>query len=189
MNINRYAVRSGVFATVYLVVAWTAAGPLEMSPIMLPALVMAALWLVAQSRFGMLRFDVIMLATASAVAATLNGAGLLLSLTYAMVATIPAVLFVMMLSRMLPGYWLGHGRRPNGVVAGRLAASAAVAAVAGVVLSAVVDPDAMTAGGSVWAVVRDTALIMLVVWVSRQYRLSKQPDGGGPRRGGLSVVR
>jgi hypothetical protein len=189
MSINRYAVRSGAFAAAYLVVAWSAAGPLSMSPIMLPAVVLAALWLVAQHRFGMFRFDVIMLATAAAVAATLNGSGLLLSLTYAMVATIPAVLFVMMLNRTLPGYWLGHGRRSRNVVLTRLAGSAAVAAMAGVVLAAVVDPDAMTAAGSVWILLRDTALIMLAVWVSRQYRLSKEPDGGGTRKGGLSVVR
>ncbi|BAL88918.1 hypothetical protein AMIS_36980 [Actinoplanes missouriensis 431] len=186
MNIQNYALRSAVFAAVYTTVAWAAAGPLALSPIMLPAVAIAALWLVAQSRFGRHRYDVIMLATATAVAATLHGAGLLLALTYAVAGTIPAVLFMMMLNRMLPGYWLGHGdrfRRRNAVT-GRLAASAAVAAVAGVVLVEIIDPEAATAGWATFAAVRDTALIMLVVWAARSYRLSKEP-----RRGPLSVVR
>ncbi|MEU4695463.1 hypothetical protein [Actinoplanes sp. NPDC023714] len=186
MSINRYAARSAAFAAAYLVVAWAAAGPLSMSPIMLPAVAVAALWLIAQSHYGRYRLDVIMLGTAAAVAATLNGAGLLLSLTYAVVATIPAVLFVMMMNRMLPGYWLGHGDRfrSRGTVLSRFAGASALAAVAGVVLQKVVDPEALTAAGAVGVAVRDTALIMLVVWVSRQYRLAKQP-----RRGPLSVVR
>ncbi|MBB2948721.1 hypothetical protein FB565_008504 [Actinoplanes lutulentus] len=186
MSINSYPVRSGAFAAGYLLIAWAVAGPLSLSPIMLPAVAVAALWLVAQNKYGRHRLDVIMLATAAAVAATLNGAGLLLALTYAVVATIPGVLFVMMLNRMLPGYWLGHGdrfRQRNAVFA-RLAASAGAAAFSGVVLQTVVDPEALTFGGSVFVTIRDTALIMLVVWAVRQYRLSKEPQ-----RGGLSVVR
>ncbi|BBH68861.1 hypothetical protein ACTI_55460 [Actinoplanes sp. OR16] len=186
MSINRYAARSAAFAAAYLVVAWAAAGPLSMSPVMLPAVAVAALWLLAQSRFGNHRFDVIMLATASAVAATLNGAGLLTSLTYAMVAAIPAVLFVMMMSRLLPGYWLGHGDRfrQRSVVLTRFAAAAALAAVSGVILQKVVDPDALSTAAAIWMAFRDTALVMLVIWVSRQYRLAKEP-----RRGPLTVVR
>lgn len=186
MSTNNYVVRSAALAVGYLGVAWAATGPLAMSPVVLPAVAVAALWLVAQARYGRHRFDVITLATATAVAATLNGAGLLLSLTYAVVGTIPAVLFVMTLNRMLPGYWLGHGDRfrRRGVVLGKLAAASAVAAVTSAVLREVVDPSSMTAGGAVFAAIRDTLLVMLVVWTARSYRLSRRP-----RRGALSVVR
>ncbi|WP_229075499.1 hypothetical protein [Actinoplanes sp. DH11] len=182
---HRYATTSALFAAGYLAVAYTAAGPLSMSPIMLPALAVGALWLLAQAGYGRFRLDVIMLTTAAAVAATLNGAGFLLALTYAVVAAIPAVLFAMAMNRLLPGWWLGHGDRfrARGFVFGRLATASALAAVANAVLLAVVDADTASAG-AVFHAARDTLLVMLMVWAARSYRLSKEP-----RRGGLSVVR
>jgi hypothetical protein len=183
MSIPRYALRSAAFAAAYLAAFLaTAATPVwPLSP-----LVAGAIWLAAQSGFARRRFDVIMLATVAAVAATLEGAGLLMSATVAVWAVVPALLFAMLLERWLPGYWLGHGdrfRRPHAEL-GSLAGVAALTAAAGVVLTGVIDSTALGAVNVVFHVVRDTAALMLVTLAVRMVRRSRSP-----RRSGLTVVR
>ena len=184
MNISRYATRSAVFAAGYLLVAWAAAGPLEMSPVVLPPIALAALWLVAQARFALHRLDVIMVATTAAVAATLTGDVLLASLTFAVSATNPPVVFAALMNRWLPGYWQGHGGRRNSRdTLGKLAGAAAAAALAGVVLQQVTDPGSGLLGATV-QLLRDAAVVALVIGGARSYRRGREPQ-----RGGLSVVR
>jgi hypothetical protein len=179
----RYALRSAAFAAAYLV-AFLAAAATPYWP--LPPLVAGAVWLAAQTGSARRRFDVIMLATAAAVAATLEGAGLLLSATVAVWAVVPALIFAMLLERWLPGYWLGHGdrfRRPRAAL-GPLAGAAALTATAGVVLIGVIDTAALGPVNAVFHLVRDTASLMLVTLAVRLVRRSRSP-----RRAGLTVVR
>jgi hypothetical protein len=178
----RYALRSAAFAAAYLAASLAAAAT-PFSP--LPPLVVGAVWLTAQTGHVRRRFDVIMLATAAAVAATLEGAGLLMSATVAVWAVVPALVFAMLLERRLPGYWLGHGdrfRRPRAAL-GALAGAAALAAGAGVVLTGVIDTafDPVTV---MVHLVRDTLVLTLVTLAVRAVRRSR-----APRRSGLTVVR
>ena len=185
MNVSRYATRSAVFAAGYLLTAWAAAGPLELSPVALPPVAVAVLWLLAQARFARHRLDVIMLATTAAVAATLTGDGLLASLTSAVGAAIPAVLFAALMNRWLPGYWPGHGDRfrRSRATLGRLAGAATAAALCGVVLQQVMDPGTSLLGGA-FQLIRDAMVITLVIAGTRSYRRSREPQ-----RGVLSTVR
>ncbi|MBG0561000.1 hypothetical protein [Actinoplanes aureus] len=185
----RYAARTAAFAAVYLA-AFLASGPLGPA-VLVPPIAVAALWLVAQSRYGLRRFDVIALTTASMVAATLEGAGILLCLAVAVWAVAPAVLFAVLLERWLPGYWLGHGdrfRRPRASL-GRLAGAAALTAVAGLVIQEVTNPGT----GSVAAglqLLRDTAAIVLPILAVRAVRRTRAGRRTrSPRRGALSMVR
>jgi hypothetical protein len=177
--ILRYAARTAAFAAVYLV-AFRASGPLGLALIVPPAVV-GALWLAAQSRYALRRFDVIALATVSMVAATLEGADVLTAAAVGVGAVVPALLFAVLLDRWLPGYWLGHGdrfRRTRTAVA-RLAGAAALTAVTALVLQAVTRPgvEPLLAG---LQLVRDTAVIVLLTLATRAVR---RP------RGALSVVR
>jgi hypothetical protein len=178
----RYVLRSAVFVTVYLVVFVFAA----LIPVLsLTALVAGAVWLTAQAGFGLRRFDVIMLATASMVGATLHGAGLMMSAAVAVWAVLPALLFAVLLDRWLPGYWLGHGdrfRRPS-VAFLRLAGAATLTAVSGAVLWTVIDTG-FDPGAAVLLAVRDTALLLLAPLAVNTVRRWRSP-----RRAGFTVVR
>jgi hypothetical protein len=178
----RYALRSAAFAAAYLA-AFLAAAATPFWP--LAPLVAGAIWLAAQTGSGRRRFDVIMLATTAAVAATLEGAGLLMSLTVAVWAVVPALVFATLLERWLPGYWRGHGdrfRRPRAAL-GPLAGAAALTAAAGAVLTGVIDTgsDPVTA---MFALARDTAALFLATLTVRVFRRSRSPH-----RAGLTVVR
>ncbi|MEU4427979.1 hypothetical protein AB0F81_45775 [Actinoplanes sp. NPDC024001] len=178
----RYAARTAGFAAAYLVAFW-AAGPLGLA-LLVPPLVVAAVWLAAQARFGLRRFDVIALATTVMVAASLEGAGLLLAATVGIGAVLPALLFAILLERWLPGYWRGHGdrfRRSRDAVA-RLAGVAALTAAAGVVLQEVTNPGTGLLQLGV-TLLRDTAVLVLLTLATRAVRRTREP------RRGLSVVR
>ncbi|MEU4626704.1 hypothetical protein AB0G04_42820 [Actinoplanes sp. NPDC023801] len=180
MSNPRYAVRSALFAAAYLA-ACLAAAATPFAPV--PPLAAGAIWLAAQSGHGRRRLDVIMLATAAAVAATLEGAGLLMAATVAVWAVVPALAFAMLLERWLPGYWRGHGdrfRRPRAAL-GPLAGAAALSAAAGVILAGVIDTglDPATAA---FHLSRDTAALILLTLGVRALRHSRKP-----RRPGLVV--
>jgi hypothetical protein len=182
VSIPRYALRSAAFAAAYLA-AFLAVAATPFSP--LPPLAVGAIWLAAQTGFARRRFDVILLATTAAVAATLEGASLLLSFTVAVWAVVPALVFAMLLERWLPGYRQGHGdrfRRPRAALA-RLAGAAALAAATGVVLTGVIDTgfDPVTV---LVHLVRDAIALTLVTLAVRAVRRSRSP-----RRPGLTVVR
>lgn len=178
----RYVLRSAVFVAVFL------AGFLITPSIpVFPAapLVVGAIWLTAQAGHGLRRFDVIMLATAAAVGATFQGAGLFLSLTIAVWAVLPSLLFAVLLDRLLPGYWRGHGdrfRRPGAALL-RLAGIAFLTAAAGTVIWAVIDtgseglPPPVPFG-------RDLVMLFLVPLAVNTLRRLRSP-----RRAGLTVVR
>ncbi|MEV0903118.1 hypothetical protein [Actinoplanes sp. NPDC049802] len=175
MSLPRYALRSAAFAAVFLTAALTLGAPLAV----------AALWLTAQHRYAHRRHDVVMLATAAMVWATLEGAGLLMSAVVAVATVVPALLYAVLLQRWLPGYWLGHGdrfRRPRAAL-GRLAASAALAAGAAAVLSAVID-TAFSPLTAALFLAGNTAALMLAPLAVRAARRSREP-----RRAALSVVR
>lgn len=178
----RIALRSAVFAAVYLaafmITAMVPAFPL-------PPLVVAAVWLTVQTGHVRRRFDVIALTTTAMVAASLEGAGLLLAAAVAVWAVVPALLFAVLMERWLPGYWRGHGdrfRRPR-VALVRLAGAAALTAAGSVVLLGVMDTD-LAVGSAVLPFVRDTAVLMLAPLAVRAARRVRSP-----RRAGLSVVR
>lgn len=178
----RYVLRSAVFVTVYL------AGFLitPLIPVFpLAPLVVGGIWLTAQAGYGLRRFDVIMLATASAVGATVQDAGLLLSLTIAAWAVLPSLLFAVLMDRWLPGYWRGHGdrfRRPATAMLS-LAGIAFLTAAAGTVLWAVIDtgndglPPPVPFG-------RDLVMLFLAPLAVNTVRRLRSP-----RRAGLTVVR
>ncbi|GAA1621948.1 hypothetical protein [Actinoplanes couchii] len=135
-----YALRSAAFTAAYLTVFLTSA-VLPWFPV--PTLAVAAVWLTAQTGYGRRRLDVIMLATAAAVGATLNGASLLMCVVVALIAVLPALLFAVLLQRLLPGYWLGHGdrfRNPRAALA-RMAVIAPATAAAGAVMETVAGTD------------------------------------------------
>lgn len=167
--IARYAARTAAFAMVYLVTFW-ASGPLGLA-LLVPPTVVGALWLAAQSRYGLRRFDVIALATTSMVAATLEGANLLAAAVAAVWAVGPALLFAVLLDRWLPGYWLRHGDRfrSSRTSAGRLAGAATLTALAALVLHAVVTPGTEPLLAAV-QLVRDTTAIMLLTFAARAVR-------------------
>jgi hypothetical protein len=177
----RIALRSAVFAAAYLatlmITAMVPAFPL-------PPLVVAAVWLTVQTGHVRRRFDVIALTTVAMVAATLEGAGLLLSATVAVWAVVPALGFAVLMERWLPGYWQGHGdrfRRPR-VALGRLAAAAALTAGGSVVLLGVIDTDLALASAAL-PFVRDTAVLMLVPLAVRAVRRARSPHRA--RRSGV----
>jgi hypothetical protein len=178
----RYVLRSAVFVTVYL------AGFLitPLIPVFpLAPLVVGGIWLTAQAGFGLRRFDVIMLATATAVGATVQDAGLLMSLAVAVWAVLPALLFAVLLERRLPGYWLAHGdrfRRPA-VALLSLAGIAFLAATAGTVIGAVIDTGSDGLPAPV-PFARDVVLLFLVPLAVNTVRRLRSP-----RRAGLTVVR
>ncbi|MEV6305891.1 hypothetical protein AB0M02_41210 [Actinoplanes sp. NPDC051861] len=181
---NSYAARAAAFATAYVAVFWASAEYLAPVPALIPPIAVGALWLVAQTRFAKRRLDVIALATAGAVAATLQGAGLLMCLVVAAGAVAPPLLFAVLLQRWLPGYWLGHGDRFRSTRAalGRLAGAAALAAVTGFALyglslSSISVAEALLQLGGV------TAVLVLAVLAVRATRRTRNP------RGNLSVVR
>lgn len=178
----RYALRSAAFAVAYLPAFWVTA---LVPAFPLPPLVVAGVWLVVQAGHVPRRFDVIALATAAMVGATVQGAGLLMSAAVAVWAVLPALLFAVLLERWLPGYWRGHGdrfRRPRAAL-GRLATAAALAAGASLVLHGVIDTELLP-GGAALQFARDAAVLVLVPLAVRAVRRARSP-----RRTGLSVVR
>lgn len=183
MTALRYALRSASFAAAYLTIFLTGA-VLPWFPV--PAITVAAVWLTAQTAFGRRRLDVIMLATAAAVGATLNGSGLLGCLVTAVVATVPALLFAAGMERLLPGYWLGHGdrfRQPRAAVT-RLAVLAPVTAAAGVVLQGVADTG-LAAGPAAVHFAIGAITLFLAPFTVRAIRTRSDENG----RRHLTVVR
>lgn len=182
MSNSRYALRSALFVVAYLA-AFLIAAVTPFSP--LSPLVVGAIWLTAQTGHARRRFDVIMLATVAAVAATLTGAGLLMAATLAISAVVPALVFAVLLERRLPGYWLGHGdrfRHPR-VALGPLVGAAALTAAAGGVLSGVIDPAVDPIAVPAY-LVRDAVVLTLVTLGVRGARRARSPQ-----RSGLTVVR
>ncbi|GIF16810.1 hypothetical protein [Actinoplanes teichomyceticus] len=175
MTVARYAARTAVFAAAYLLVHWVGTLLPGFSP-----LAVAAVWLLAQGRWGLRRFDVITLGTVTAVSATVAGAGLLLSLALAATVTLPALLFATLVERRLPGWWQGHGDRfrPRRDRVGRLAAVAALSAAACLVLRAVT-ATGLSGSGLVLAALCDTATILLLTLAGRALRRSRGPRAGG----------
>ena len=178
----RHVLRSAVFAAAYLA-AFLVSALIPVFPV--PPLLVGGIWLTVQAGHVPRRLDVIAMSTMAMVAATLQGAGLLLSAAVAVWSVVPALIFAVLLEQWLPGYWQGHGdrfRRPQ-VALGRLAGAAALTAAASLVLRGVIDTDiAPVAVGLQF--VRDAAVLMLVPLAVRVLRRSR-----APRRTGLSVVR
>ncbi|GAA4946167.1 hypothetical protein [Actinoplanes utahensis] len=178
---SRYAVRTAVFAATHLALFLAAA---HVPYLPLAPLVVAAFWLTAQTRYDRRRLDVIALATTVMVGATLDGAGLLMCATVAIAEVVPALLFAVLLQRWRP------------VSAGRLAASAMLAATAAAVLRGVIDPGAGTAADA-FGFARDAVLLLLLTFVVRPRRrptpapqTPEAPTKREPtRRGHLTVVR
>ncbi|GIF44965.1 hypothetical protein Axi01nite_92760 [Actinoplanes xinjiangensis] len=178
----RYALRSAMFVTVYLA-GFLIAPLVPVFP--LAPLVVGGVWLTAQAGYRRRRFDVIMLATATAVGATLQGAGLLLSLAIVGWAVLPSLLFAILLNLWLPGYWRGHGdrfRRPSAAVL-PLAGIAVLTAGAGMVIWAVIDVG-FEESAVVVPFVRDVIALFLAPFAVNAYRRLRSP-----RRSGLTVVR
>ncbi|WP_328469540.1 hypothetical protein OHA21_02115 [Actinoplanes sp. NBC_00393] len=183
--ISRYAARTAAFAAAYLAIFWLSG---QLGPVMLlTPIAVGAIWLVAQTRYALRRFDVIALATTSMVAGTLDGAGLLQTFTIGVWAVVPALFFAMLLERWLPGYWLGHGDRFRRTRAsfGRLAGAAALTAVAGLTIQELILPGTGLLHAA-FQLLRDTAIIVLLTLATRAVRRTRQPR---THRGGLSVVR
>ncbi|MFC7533798.1 hypothetical protein [Actinoplanes sp. GCM10030250] len=177
---NGYAVRTAAFAVTYGTIFWASNQSFGPYLFLLPPIAAGALWMVAQTRFGLRRFDVIALATTAAVAATLVGSGLLMSLTAAVWAVLPPLLFATLLQRWLPGYWLGHGdrfRRSRSSFA-KLTGAAALTSAAGAVLHEIVFPGTGLTG-SLIELLRDTVLITLLTLATRAVRRSRHPETGG----------
>ncbi|WP_433795323.1 hypothetical protein [Actinoplanes sp. CA-252034] len=179
MSNPRYALRSAVFVTVYLA-AFLIAPFIPLLP--LAPLVVGAVWLTAQARYGLRRFDVIMLATATAAGATVQGAGLMMSLTVAAWAVLPSLLFAVLLERRLPGYWQAHGDRfrQPAVAVLTLAGIALLTAGAGAVIWGVIDTE--TSFGV--PVARDAVMLVLAPLTVNTVRRRRSPG-----RSGLTVVR
>ncbi|MFC4071106.1 hypothetical protein [Actinoplanes subglobosus] len=182
MSNPRYVLRSAVFVTVYLAAFF---GVLLIPILPLAPVVVAAVWLIAQAGHGLRRFDVIMLATTAAVAATIQGAGLMMSLTVAVWAVLPALLFAVLVERWLPGYWRGHGdrfRRPATALP-LLAGAALLTAAVSAVIWGVIDTGS-SASDAVIPFVRDAAVLFLAPLTVNTVRRLRSP-----RRAGLTVVR
>ncbi|BCJ46314.1 hypothetical protein GCM10010168_59530 [Actinoplanes ianthinogenes] len=181
MTVARHAARTAAFAAAYLLAFW-AGGFLFLSP-----LPVAALWLLAQSRTGRRRFDVIVLATVTAVAATLNGAGPLLAFSLAAAGTLPALLFAVLTDRWAPGWWQGHGDRFRSLRSrlSRLAAAAALSAGTAGLLQAILTPD-ISRYATALATLRDAAAVLLLVLAARTLR--RRPRTPRPT-GALTVIR
>lgn len=182
MNNPRYVLRSAVFVAVFLT-GFLITASIPLFPV--APLVIGGVWLTVQAGYGLRRFDLIMLATAAAVGATVQGAGLLSSITMAIWAVVPALLFAVLLEHRLPGYWRGHGdrfRRPSTALL-PLAGIAALTASAGAVIAAVIEagspglPPLLPFG-------RDLAMLFLVPLAVNTWRRLRSPG-----RAGLTVVR
>lgn len=177
MSNSRYVLRSALFVTAYLAAVLIAAVT-PLSP--LSPLVVGAIWLTAQSAHARRRMDVIMLATAAAVGATLTGAGLLMAATVAASAVAPALIFAMLLERWLPGYWLGHGDRfrPPRTALRPLAGAAALTAAAGGVLAGVIDTTVEPVAALAY-LARDTVVLTLAPLGTRGIRRARSPQRSG----------
>jgi hypothetical protein len=179
MTVARYAARTAAFAAVYLLAYWLGLF------IMFSPLPVAAIWMLAQGRWGLRRFDVITLATVTAASSVAGGSSMPAAFGLAALVTIPALIFAVLVERWLPGWWQGHGDRFR---AGhtrllRLAGAAALSVAGYLVLQAV-----MMSGISVFAVIftlaRDVAALSLVTLAGRAIVRSL-----APRAAGLTVVR
>ncbi|MET0414686.1 MAG: hypothetical protein ABW022_01525 [Actinoplanes sp.] len=190
MNLSRYALRTAGFAALYLLATLAGqATAMETGGIHLlwPAAPVAAVWLVAQARYRLRRFDVIAVGTVAAAAAVLSHS-FLAALVQAGAQVVPALLFAWMLDRWLPGYWLGHGDRfrrlPTTLT--RLAATAAMAGAATAVLQGVLLTASLSPLEAGYLFLRDTTAILLTVLLVRttHQRLTTRT-----RSGRLTVVR
>jgi hypothetical protein len=199
VSLSGYALRAAGFAALYLLA--TAAGQATAVdaggvPLLWPAAPVAGVWLLAQARYGLRRFDVIALSTAAAAVAVLSHS-FLGTLAQAVVQVLPALLFAGLLDRWLPGYWLGHGDRFRRLPATltRLALTAAAAGAAGAVLHSVTLTTSLSALDVGYLFLRDTTAVLLTVLLIRtaRQRLTGRggpADGSGrPNRGGLTIVR
>ncbi|GLY04169.1 hypothetical protein [Actinoplanes sp. NBRC 101535] len=182
MTIARYALRTTAFAAAFLLVSWAASGPVEV----FSSIAVAALWIVAQARAGLRRFDVIALGTTAMVVAVLQGTGMLMALVTAIAVILPAVVFAELLDRWVPGWWQGRADRfrKQDAVLGRIISSAMLAAVTAVVLRGVIDPSGFDLSGTAVALARDGASILILTVAVRAIRQARRP-----RRPVLSVVR
>jgi hypothetical protein len=203
VTLSGYALRAAGFAALYLLA--TPAGQATVVeaggvPLLWPAAPVAVVWLVAQARYGLRRFDVIALSTVAAAAAVLSHS-FLGALVQAATQVLPALLFAVLLNRWLPGYWLGHGDRFRRLPAilTRLALTAATAGAAGAVLHSVALTTSLSALDTGYLFLRDTTAVLLTVLLvrtarqrltGRNRRGGGQADSGGrPNRGGLTIVR
>ncbi|BCY07527.1 hypothetical protein [Actinoplanes sp. L3-i22] len=162
MTVARYAARTAAFAVTYLLAFWAGAF-LFLSP-----LPVAALWMLVQGRWGLRRFDVITLVTATTVAGILGGTHLLSSLGLAAMVTLPALMFAVLVDRWAPGWWQGHGdrfRSPQSRLV-RIAGAAALSVAAYLVLQAVLMPG-ISAFAVIFTLVRDVAAILLLTLAGR----------------------
>ncbi|GIF05712.1 hypothetical protein Asi03nite_32500 [Actinoplanes siamensis] len=156
MTVARYVARIAAFAVVQLL-----AFPFLPLPV-------AAVWMLAQGRWGLRRFDVIALATLTAAATVATGGGTLSGLGAAVAVTAPAVLFAVLVERWAPGWWLRHGDRfrPGRARLARIAAAAALSAVAALVLRAVITPG-MSLSGVLLTLLGETAGTLLLASAAR----------------------
>jgi hypothetical protein len=209
VTLSRYALRAAGFAALYLLATLagqaTAVEPGGV-PLIWPAAPVAVVWLLAQARYGLRRFDVIALSTVAAAVAVLHHS-FLAALVQAAAQVLPALLFAGLLDRLLPGYWRGHGDRFRRlpVALTRLAMTAAAAGAAGAVLHSVALTISLSALDAGYLFLRDTTAVLLTVLLVRTARrrlTDRDRRGGGradggvgqaasgrPNRGGLTIVR
>lgn len=177
MTVARYAARTAGFAVTYLLAFWAGAF-LFLSP-----LPVAALWMLVQGRWGLRRFDVITLVTATTVAGILGGSRLLPSFGLAAMITLPALMFAVLVDRWAPGWWQGHGDRFRSLHTRllRITAAAALSVVAYLVLQAVLMPG-LSAFAVIFTLARDMAAIMLLTLAGRAVarKLSAAPATVAP---------
>ena len=188
MSLSRYALRTAGFAALYLAAVFAGrATAVDGVHLLWPAAAVAAVWLVAQARYRLRRFDVIALATMSVSIGVLNH-GLLGALAGAVPQVAPAALFAVLLNRWVPGYWRGHGDRfrRQGRALARLVAAAATAGLTGAVLHSVVLTTGLPALDAGYVLLRDTTAVLLAVLLARTARQRLTGRSEGP---GLSVVR
>ncbi|KUL39105.1 hypothetical protein [Actinoplanes awajinensis] len=180
MTVTRYAARTAAFAAAYLLAYWAGIPLAVLSPV-----AVAAVWMLAQGRWGLRRFDVITLATLTAASAIAHGAGMLMAFGLAAAVTLPAMIFAVLLERWLPGWWQGHGDRfrPRRTRLVRLAAVAALTAVTSVVLQAILSPEPSVYDVSL-RLARDVVTLLAVTLAGRALLRPRTPQ-----RTGLTLVR
>jgi hypothetical protein len=185
VTVARYAARTAAFAVAYLLLLSAHNAGIGVFLILLPPVALAALWMLAMGRWGLRRFDGIILATVTAAGSVAAGAGMLPAFELAGLITAPALLFAMLVERWLPGWWQGHGDRFRSRLAdlGRLTAAAALTAVASMVLQAVL-MTGMPLFGAVGTPVQYTVVLLLVTLGGRTVNRFR-----APRTPGLTVVR
>ncbi|WP_436520564.1 hypothetical protein [Actinoplanes sp. HUAS TT8] len=176
MTVARYAARTAAFAAVYLLFSWVG-----WSFVALPV---AAVWMLAQGHWGLRRFDVITLVTITTAASIAGGTSMLAGFGAAALITFPAMMFALLVERWLPGWWQGHGDRfrSRRTRLARVAAAAALCAVAFVVLYAVL------LGIPMFGLLIEPVLLTAAVFVAALAGRALN-RGRTPRVTGLTLVR